>query len=84
VGGVVVVVICWFHSCIHARSMLLPAVQSLDWTHQGPTGQDSGHNLQTRKRTKHTHKIFSQGLLFFVDQDFYRSLVEAEKSASFS
>jgi hypothetical protein len=31
-----------------------------------------------------THKIFSEGLLFFVDQDFYISVVEAEKSPSFS
>jgi hypothetical protein len=44
--GSSVVVICWFHSCMHARSMLLPAVQSLDRTHQGHTGQDSGHKFQ--------------------------------------
>ncbi len=82
-GGVVVVVICWLHSCMHARRMLLLLLLKVETKptkvkHEVRTLDTSFKIRNTQKNTP-THKIFSEGLLFFVDQDFYISLVEAEK-----
>jgi hypothetical protein len=88
VGGGVVVVICWLHSCMHARRMLLLLLLKVQTkptkvTHEVRT-LDKSFKIRNTQKNTHTHKIFSEGLLFFVDQDFYISLVEAEKSPSSS